>query len=57
MDKLSYNLKVSECMPLCIQTKNRIFYLDYLGKTLKSSLDIRIQQLRMRIENTDQKKR
>jgi hypothetical protein len=51
MDKFSYNLKASECMSLSIQTKDQIFYLDHLGK----SLDLRIQRLRLRMKNTNQK--
>lgn len=43
MDKSRDNFQPSECMPLAIQTKNIIFYLDYLN--------MRIQQLRMRINN------
>lgn len=51
MDKFSYNLKASECMSLSIHTKDRIFYLDHLGK----SLDLRIQRLRLRMKNTNRK--
>ena len=43
MDKLRDNLQPYKGMPLAIQTKNIIFYLDYLS--------MGIQQLRVRINN------
>jgi hypothetical protein len=46
MDKLGYNLLTSGWMPLCIQTKNRIFYLNYLN--------LKMQQVKVRIDHTYQ---